>query len=669
MLSVPKGDDDLASFENRAVLSSGSSGIRYELGKRLGSGGMGIAFVAMRHAPDGQSPVVVKVSRPSFVRRAGELAILSARKEVVALERLNDRTPPTPFVVRLIDAASVAVSSEGATFELPWIAVELVHGGAEGVTLEARVQHSVAHTRYAFDPGRAARAVECIASGLAAVHEVGVIHRDLKPANVLCCGFGDEELLKIADFGVARPEGMPETFGVARIGTAGYAAPEQLAFAAPTGPWTDVFAMAAVTYYLLTGRDYFDVETPGALLALLKKGKRPRLIDAETLSPELRERPAACSAIDAALLAATAYKVDGRTRDAPAFAAAVVPHLRIDSSKHPLKRQVTSVLERLGEAETLEDAETDAGTHFAEWSWAMLHRDTAERHVRSAAWDGDGTCLAATNTGLAFWNGTAWRDLRADAVPGAIRFVHRLGPGRWLVGGDASHLATCSREGIVASVRGNDASVRYQLASGDLDDLGVVIGRRPGASPVMLTLSEGRWLPPLALDEAASIEALARVGDARWLLVGSGADGRGYLAMCAPRDRRVQRIPLSIGARTACAAQADRGFWIAAGVGGGLTSFNGERFADDAIPSAGDLGAAAIDVAGDAWAGARGGLWFNRLSRPTPWIRAWNDASWTQPFISIAADVGIVRAVTSGGSVLEGRSLGAVVLELMKRKS
>jgi serine/threonine protein kinase len=113
----------------------------------------------------------------------------------------------------------------------------------------------VQETGFAFDTQRAALAVECLCSGLAAVHEVGVIHRDLKPGNVLCCGTGDEEIFKVADFGVARPQGLAGTFFRDFVGTLGYVAPEAFGSrGAECGPWTDVFGLAGVVYFLLTGQ-------------------------------------------------------------------------------------------------------------------------------------------------------------------------------------------------------------------------------------------------------------------------------------------------------------------------------------------------------------------------------------------------------------------------------
>ena len=53
---------------------------------------------------------------------------------------------------------------------------------------------------------------------------MGVVHRDLSPRNVLCCGFGEAEIFKIADFGLARAAGMATTFGNPVLGTPGYSA-------------------------------------------------------------------------------------------------------------------------------------------------------------------------------------------------------------------------------------------------------------------------------------------------------------------------------------------------------------------------------------------------------------------------------------------------------------
>src|SRR5438094_333725 len=126
MAPIVLADDELVSLENTVL--SGSASVSYRIGQRLGAGGMGVALFALRQAPDGESPVVLKILRPSFVKKAGDMAGMTARKESLALAKLNDQVPPTPFVVRLVDSASVDVELDGATTSLAWMAIEFVHG-------------------------------------------------------------------------------------------------------------------------------------------------------------------------------------------------------------------------------------------------------------------------------------------------------------------------------------------------------------------------------------------------------------------------------------------------------------------------------------------------------------------------------------------------------------
>src|SRR5688572_7827502 len=188
------------SLAGRMIVSELQPGVSYRLERQIGEGGMGTAFLALRQAPDGLSPVVIKMVRPTFGGGAEFQGSMLIQKEAVALGRLNERVPPTPFVVRLVDVGAAQLHGAGRPLT-PWIAVEYVHGGIEGTTLEDRVAYSVERTGYSFDPGRAAHLVRCMASGMQAIHAVGVIHRDITPGNILCCGFGEAEIFKISDFG------------------------------------------------------------------------------------------------------------------------------------------------------------------------------------------------------------------------------------------------------------------------------------------------------------------------------------------------------------------------------------------------------------------------------------------------------------------------------------
>jgi eukaryotic-like serine/threonine-protein kinase len=297
------GDADVLKLAGAVFESPSRSGVRYRLEQVIGQGAHGIVYAAECLRPDGSEPVVVKILRPRAVRELAGLAETAIRKEVAALMRLSAREPATPFVVKFLDTGMCRVAD--ARLELPWIAVECVRGGLDGVTLTARVDAAVARTGHAFELARAAKAVRCMTRGLAAIHEVGVIHRDVTPNNVLCSGEGESELFKISDFGLARVTEM-STFGDILLGTPGYSAPEQsFPEKAPVGPYTDVFGIACSVYWLLTGDHFFEVQTVPETFVLVQSAKRRPILDGYSVAPELRARPELAAALDGVLARAT----------------------------------------------------------------------------------------------------------------------------------------------------------------------------------------------------------------------------------------------------------------------------------------------------------------------------------------------------------------------------
>jgi serine/threonine-protein kinase len=114
-------------------------------------------------------------------------------------------------------------------------------------------------------PHAVAVSLACL-SGLSAAHRRGVLHRDVKPENML---FSASEVLKVADFGIAKVLGGPGTVITRRgdvIGTPAYIAPEQ-ARGGDLSPATDVYAVATMLYELLAGvLPFADVADDMALL-------------------------------------------------------------------------------------------------------------------------------------------------------------------------------------------------------------------------------------------------------------------------------------------------------------------------------------------------------------------------------------------------------------------
>jgi serine/threonine protein kinase len=194
----------------------------YRVLSLLGRGGMGDVFLAQ----DSNLGVVVALK----LSKAGGARLQRAQREGQVLARLDH-----PHLVRVLSAGE----AEGGFY----LAMEYV----EGHDLEARVAQEGP-----LSVPLAARFTRQVALGLHAAHEQGILHRDVKPANVLVDRAGRARL---ADFGLATLDGgerLTRT-GVV-LGTPAFMSPEQAAGGREVDHLTDVYALGALLYYLLTGR-------------------------------------------------------------------------------------------------------------------------------------------------------------------------------------------------------------------------------------------------------------------------------------------------------------------------------------------------------------------------------------------------------------------------------
>jgi serine/threonine protein kinase len=109
-----------------------------------------------------------------------------------------------------------------------------------------------------------------VGSGVAAIHEAGLVHRDLKPENIMIKPKTAEVEVKIIDFGIVRVLDTTTMWGQA-VGTLFYMSPEQLRGEDPKFT-SDIYALAVIAYELLTGRRPFEPQHPAHLVDLQKKG-------------------------------------------------------------------------------------------------------------------------------------------------------------------------------------------------------------------------------------------------------------------------------------------------------------------------------------------------------------------------------------------------------------
>jgi hypothetical protein len=202
----------------------------YEVGELLGRGGMGLVFRA-RHKP---------------LRRPVALKIVVSGAHAGATERARFRTE-AEAVARLHHPGIVQIYEVGEQAGCPYLALEFVGGGSLAEQLDGTP----------VPPRRAAQILLDLARAVQHAHEQGIVHRDLKPANVLLTETG---VVKVADFGLAKlldvEQGQTNS-GVV-LGSPSYMAPEQAAGKVRAiGPATDVYALGAILYELLTGRPPF----------------------------------------------------------------------------------------------------------------------------------------------------------------------------------------------------------------------------------------------------------------------------------------------------------------------------------------------------------------------------------------------------------------------------
>jgi serine/threonine protein kinase len=214
---------------------------RYSIQKVLGQGGFGITYLAYDQKLE-QEVCIKELFVSGNSTRGANMTVQSQGNSDFSFSDFVDRFLQEarqlarfqhPNIVRVID-----IFQENDT---AYTVMEFVNGE----TLKERVQRTGA-----MEEKEAMQLINQLLDAVEAVHAKGMLHRDIKPENIL---ISPEGRVVLIDFGSAREFAEGKTTHQTAMITPGYAPPEQYSERAKRGPFTDIYALGATMYYLLTG--------------------------------------------------------------------------------------------------------------------------------------------------------------------------------------------------------------------------------------------------------------------------------------------------------------------------------------------------------------------------------------------------------------------------------
>lgn len=212
---------------------------QYTLERKIGAGGMGQIYLA----------------RHSLLRRPTALKVMetanTTQEDRLRFEREVQHTS------ELSHPNTISIYDYGHT---PDGVFYYVMEYLEGLDLQTLVNNFGPCA-----PGRVVHILDQVCASLEEAHEKGLIHRDIKPANIYMCERGGmPDVVKVLDFGLVKhlDEGSAAiNRHEALSGTPGYLAPEVIRQPTAAGVQSDLYCVAAIGYFLITGRNVFSGET------------------------------------------------------------------------------------------------------------------------------------------------------------------------------------------------------------------------------------------------------------------------------------------------------------------------------------------------------------------------------------------------------------------------
>jgi eukaryotic-like serine/threonine-protein kinase len=204
---------------------------RYRIVKRLGSGGMGTVYLADDLKLPGKQWAVKELQPERNLADSGE-------REAAFLMALDH-----PYLPRIIDF----FRSDG--LHPGYLVMEYVSGS----TLQQRFERSGSRLPQTVIVQYMVQLSEAL-EYLHLRQTDPVVYRDLKPSNVM---IDEHDRVRLIDFGIARRHKQGSSDDTVKLGSAGFASPEQFQ-QKQTDPRSDLYSLGAMMYYLLTGGQYFN---------------------------------------------------------------------------------------------------------------------------------------------------------------------------------------------------------------------------------------------------------------------------------------------------------------------------------------------------------------------------------------------------------------------------
>jgi serine/threonine-protein kinase len=266
---------------------------QYHLREKLGEGGMGQVYLAEHQLL--KRPCALKLIRPE--NESDPLARARFEREVRTAAMLTH-----PNTIHIFDYGRTG-------------------GGTFYYVMEYLVGMSVSTLVKRFGPLAPARVVYLgrqVCGALAEAHKNGLVHRDMKPANIYVAVLGGQyDVVKVLDFGLVKPidRGAPQiSADYAVSGTPMYMSPEQASASRELDGRSDLYAVGAVLYFMLTGRAPFEGST--AMELMIAHARDP-------VVPPTRLRPDIPLDLEAIVLTLLAKKAEDRFENARALSAAL----------------------------------------------------------------------------------------------------------------------------------------------------------------------------------------------------------------------------------------------------------------------------------------------------------------------------------------------------------